>query len=125
MEKYLMGMTAGIAVGLIIVAIMKWRTGKFASVAEKAEYLSQRRARMLPALAVIFLSQQAAFFSTLGTNDHRPVTAVKISAWLLLSIVILATLATKGFWLERREVRVGEQLGHRVHGEARRGRRHG
>ena len=30
---------------------------------------------------------------------------VKISAWLLLSIVILAALATKGFWLERREVR--------------------
>jgi hypothetical protein len=105
MEKYLMGMAAGIAAGLIIVAVMKWRTGKFASAAEKAEYLSQRRARMLPALAVIFLSQQAAFFSTLGTNDHRPVTAVKISAWLLLSIVILAALATKGFWLEQREVR--------------------
>jgi len=105
MTKYLMGMAAGIAVGLIIVAIMKWRTGKFTSVAAKAEYLSQRRARMLPAITVIFLSQQAAFFSTLGTHDDRPVTAVKISAWLLLSIVILAALATKGFWLERREVR--------------------
>src|SRR5690348_10138202 len=105
MEKYLLGMAAGIGVGLLIVAIIKWRTGKFTSVAEKAEYLSKRRARMLPAIAVIFLSQQAAFYSTVGTHDQRPVTMVKITAWLLLSIVILAALATKGFWLERREVR--------------------
>jgi len=33
------------------------------SIAQKADYLSKRRARMLPALAVIFLSQQATFFS--------------------------------------------------------------
>lgn len=105
MAKYLMGMAAGIAVGLLIVAIMKWRTGKFTSVSEKAEYLTRRRARMLPALAVIFLSQQAAFFSTLGSHDERPVTMVKISAWLLLSVVLLAALATKGFWFEPKPVR--------------------
>ena len=32
------------------------------SVAETAEHLSGRRARMLPVLAVIFLAQQASLF---------------------------------------------------------------
>ena len=105
MSDYLLGLAAGVAFGLLIVAIAKWRDPKNMSAAQKAELLSKRRARMLPALAVIFLSQQAAFFSTLGVDDGRPVTTLKVSAWLLLSIVILAALATKGFWLERREVR--------------------
>jgi len=30
---------------------------------------------------------------------------VKISAWLVLSIVLLAALSTKGFWLQPKEVR--------------------
>jgi hypothetical protein len=75
------------------------------SVSEKAEYLSSRRARMLPALAVIFLTQQAAFLSTLNSPAPHAAYTVKISAWLVLSIVILAALATKGFWLEPKEVR--------------------
>ena len=75
------------------------------SVAEKAEYLSKRRARMLLPLAIIFLSQQAAFFSTVNSPAPHSAYAVKISAWLVLSIVLLAALATKGFWLQPREVR--------------------
>jgi uncharacterized membrane protein len=75
------------------------------SVAEKAEYLSKRRARMLPALAVIFLSQQATFFSQMSSSGHISAEEAKISAWLVLSIVLLAALASKGFWLERKEVR--------------------
>jgi|SRR6478672_2138038 len=75
------------------------------STAERAEYLSRRRARMLPVLAVIFLSQQATFFSTLNSPAPHSAYAVKISAWLVLSIVLLAALSTKGFWLQPKEVR--------------------
>jgi len=75
------------------------------STAERAEYLSRRRARMLPVLAIIFLSQQATFFSTLNSPAPHSAYAVKISAWLVLSIVLLAALSTKGFWLQPKEVR--------------------
>jgi hypothetical protein len=75
------------------------------SVADKAEYLSKRRARMLPALVIIFLSQQATFFSTVNSPSPHSAYTVKISAWLVLSIVLLAALSTKGFWLQPREVR--------------------
>ena len=75
------------------------------SVSERADYLSKRRARMLPVLAIIFLSQQATFFSTMNSPAPHSAYAVKISAWLVLSIVLLAALSTKGFWLQPREVR--------------------
>jgi hypothetical protein len=106
MNSYIWGMLAGIAVGVMIVAIVKWRTrlGPM-SITEKADALSKRRARMLPALAVIYLSQQASYLSWNADHDHRGVTMVKISAWLLLSAVLLAGIATKGFWLEKRAVR--------------------
>ncbi len=106
MSSYLIGLGAGIAVVLLIAAIVKLRTrGSPMSVAEKAEYLSKRRARMLPALAVIFLSQQATFFSQMSSSGHISAEKAKISAWLVLSIVLLAALASKGFWLEPKEVR--------------------
>jgi hypothetical protein len=106
MDSYLMGVGVGIAAAVIIVAVIKLRLrNKPMSVAEKAEYLSKRRARMLPMLAVIFLSQQAAFLSTLGGREQTSAYTAKVSAWLVLSIVILAALATKGFWLEPKEVR--------------------
>lgn len=104
-ESYLLGLGVGIAVGVIFVAIIKFRMVKGMSLAEKAEYLNKRRARMLPVLAVIFLSQQAAFLSNLGKEPAGSVYALKVSAWLVLSVVILAALATKGFWLEPRAVR--------------------
>ena len=75
------------------------------SVAEKAEFLSRRRARTLPALAIIFLSQQATFFTTVNSAGPHSAYAVKISAWLVLSVVLLAAIATKGFWLQPKEVR--------------------
>jgi len=103
---FVVGLLAGFAAVITVAAIVKWRRrDRPMSVPEKAEYLSKRRARMLPALAVIFLSQQAAFLSTLNSPAPHSAYAVKISAWLVLSIVILAALATKGFWLERKEVR--------------------
>ena len=75
------------------------------TAAERADYLSRRRARVLPMLAVLYLSQQVTFFSALDSGGHESARAVKIGAWLVLSAVLLAALTTKGFWLQPREVR--------------------
>ena len=56
-------------------------------------------------LAIIFLSQQASFFSMMTSPAPHSAYAVKISAWLVLSIVLLAALSTKGFWLQPKAVR--------------------
>lgn len=106
MGDYLAGLGAGIAVAVVIVAIVKWRTRtSFASVAEKADYLGGRRARMLPALAIIYITQQASYLTLQQDAAHRSVNLAKISAWLVFSAVLLAALATKGFWFQPRDVR--------------------
>jgi len=106
MSDYLFGVLAGMAAVLLVTAIAKWRRrNNPMGVAEKAEYLSQRRARILPALAVIFLSQQASFFSQMSGSGHVSAEKAKISAWLVLSALLLLGLATKGFWFEKKEVR--------------------
>lgn len=74
------------------------------SISEKADRLSRRRARALPVLGIIFLAQQASFLST-PEQSVRPVDHLKIGAWLVLSIVLLAGLATGGAWFRPREVR--------------------
>ncbi len=71
------------------------------SVAEQAELLSRRRARMLPVLAIIYLSQQGAYFIGTVGNAHL----VRLGAWVVLSVVLLLALATKGFWFHSKEVR--------------------
>jgi hypothetical protein len=73
---------------------------------ETAERLGRRRARLLPVLAIIFISQQATFFAG-SDGEHAGVLAdpVKVSAWLVLSIVLLAALATGGFWFQSKRVR--------------------
>lgn len=106
MSSFTIGLLAGLGAALVAAIIVKWRLRDMPmSVAEKADYLSRRRARMLPALAVIFLSQQASFFSQMSGSGHVSAEKAKISAWLVLSVVLLFGLATKGFWLERKEVR--------------------
>ena len=106
MSAFMIGLLAGLGAVLVVVAVVKWRRrDKPVSVADKAEFLSRRRARMLPALAVIFLSQQATFFSQMSGGEHVSAEKAKISAWLILSVVLLFGLATKGFWLEPKEVR--------------------
>jgi Flp pilus assembly protein TadB len=71
-----------------------------------AERLSRRRARILPVLAILFLTQQASYFmgQGFGTGD-RAVDHVRITAWLALSTVLLLALTTGGGWIYRREVR--------------------
>jgi len=106
MTDYAFGLLAGVAFGLLIVMIVKLRIRKQPmSAAQKADYLSGRRARMLPALAIIYITQQATYFTVPSGAAHRAVDDVKISAWLAFSAILLAALSTKGFWLERREVR--------------------
>jgi len=105
MESYWMGLAVGIAVGVIIVAVVKLRAVKSMSMAEKADYLSKRRARTLPALVVIYLSQQVTFYSAVDPAGHEGARAVKIGAWMVLSAVLLAALTTKGFWFQPKEVR--------------------
>lgn len=75
------------------------------TVSERADVLSRRRARVLPVLAIIYITQQASYITMRSGPAARPVDAVKISAWLVLSAVLLAAIATKGFWLQPREVR--------------------
>src|SRR5438067_13843981 len=77
----------------------------FEGVAEKADHLSKRRARMLPVLAILYFSQQASFFSALGNGTHRDVDHFKIGSWVVLSLVLLLALATKGFWFQPTAVR--------------------
>ena len=74
------------------------------NVADRAEYLSRRRARMLPVLAILLIIQQGSFFSSHPGTD-RAVDQLKISAWLVLSAVILLALWTGGSWLQPRRVR--------------------
>jgi hypothetical protein len=73
--------------------------------AERADFLSRRRARSLPLLAFLYLSQQTIYFRSTAAIHPRDVDHVWIGAWVLLSLLMLAALTTKGFWLQPRAVR--------------------
>jgi hypothetical protein len=76
-----------------------------ANLAEEAERLSRRRARIFPLLAVIYIGQQASYFSDQHGVLDRPVDHVKLSAWVVLTLVLLFALTSKGFWFRSRELR--------------------
>jgi uncharacterized membrane protein len=73
------------------------------SHAEEAERLSRKRARMMPALGVLLVTQQAVFLTTNDTG--RLVDGVRATGWLALAAVVLAVLVTGGFWFKSRAVR--------------------
>ncbi len=75
------------------------------TISEQAEQLSRRRARMLPFLAVLYLTQQASFFAATPADPESAFDYVEIGAWVALSLVLLAALTTTGFWWHRKEVR--------------------
>lgn len=72
---------------------------------QTAERLSRRRARALPALAVIFISQQGAFMAGEPIGGPRVVDQLRLWSWVFLSLVLLAALWSNGFWLQRKAVR--------------------
>ncbi|HEY7809114.1 MAG TPA: hypothetical protein VIA98_01895 [Allosphingosinicella sp.] len=76
-----------------------------ASDIETADRLGRRRARILPVLAIIFILQQSSYFAAVAEDGARSVDHVKISAWLVLTVLLLLLLATGGSWFRRREVR--------------------
>lgn len=67
-----------------------------------AERLTVRRARMLPAFALLSLTQQTVFLSGGGA---RPVEGIKVGAWAALTATLLVLLATGGGLLRSRAVR--------------------
>ena len=73
------------------------------TIAEQAEVLSARRARMFPLLAVIYLGQQYSYFSSL--DGGRPVDTVRIGAWAVMSAALLIALITGGGLLRKPELR--------------------
>lgn len=75
------------------------------TVSERADFLSRRRARMLPMLAILYFMQQTTYYRSTANPHPRPIDHVWVGAWVILSLIILAGLATKGFWLQPREVR--------------------
>jgi hypothetical protein len=72
---------------------------------ETAERLGRKRARLLPLFAILFLTQQASYFSGPNVDTGRPVDHIRIAAWLVMSIVLLLVFATGGGWFRSREVR--------------------
>jgi uncharacterized membrane protein len=71
---------------------------------ETADRLSRRRARRLPALAVLFMAGQVIY--AIGPDDPvRTVDQVKVAAWLLWAAALLALLATGGEPFRSRSVR--------------------
>jgi hypothetical protein len=73
---------------------------------ETAERLGRRRTRALPALAAIFVAQQATFLGPVpDLAAARTVDVVRVAAWVCLSLVLLAALWSNGFWFHSRSVR--------------------
>jgi hypothetical protein len=75
------------------------------SASERAERPSRKRARMLPLLAGLYLSQQLTFFTALDPAGHDSARYAKTAMWLILSLLLLAGIATRGFWFADAETR--------------------
>jgi hypothetical protein len=73
------------------------------TVINTADQLGRKRARMLPIIAVFFLTQQTAFFA--NPPGERAVDHVRIGAWVMMTAVILLALHGGGSWFRSREVR--------------------
>jgi hypothetical protein len=74
------------------------------SDAQAAEKLSSKRARALPALAAIFISQQVVFLVN-NYEGARNVDRIAVGSWIVLTVVLLLALATGGGWIYPKSVR--------------------
>lgn len=70
---------------------------------ERADQLGRQRARILPALVLIFLAGQFAYWSEPETT--RAVDQVRLGAWAVYVILFLLFLGHGGGFFMRREVR--------------------
>lgn len=76
-----------------------------ASDIELADRLSRRRARIMPVLAILFLSGQAIY--AVGPDDPtRTVDQVKVAAWLVWALALLLLLGTGGGYFRSKQVRM-------------------
>ena len=74
--------------------------------AERIEYLQRRRTRLLFMQGILFLIWQVTFFAgRTSVEPTRVVDHVKIGAYVVWSIVLLAFIATGGGYLQSRAVR--------------------
>ena len=65
--------------------------------------LVRRRARVLPVLGIFILIQQFAYFAN-GDGD-RLVDHVRMGAWVVMILLVLALLTTGGGWFRSAKVR--------------------
>ena len=74
---------------------------------DTADRLMGKRARMMPALAMMFAAQQVIYFtgSRLDEGKLRLVNYVSIGGWMVLSIVLLFGLMTGGSLFRAKGVR--------------------
>jgi len=65
---------------------------------DTADHLMGKRARMMPALGLMFLGQQAVYFTgtRLDEGKLRLVNYISIGGWLMLTLVLLFGLVTGG-----------------------------
>jgi protein-S-isoprenylcysteine O-methyltransferase Ste14 len=70
---------------------------------ERAEKLGNRRARLFAVQALLFVTWQGGFF--VSEERLRLVDTIRISAWLVWVVALLALLATGGGLLRSRSVR--------------------
>jgi hypothetical protein len=73
------------------------------TVINTADRLGRKRARMLPIVAIFFLTQQTAFFA--NPPGERAVDHVRVGAWVLMTAVILLALHGRMPLFRSREVR--------------------
>jgi hypothetical protein len=71
---------------------------------EKAEHLGRRRARIFAVQAIFFIGWQGTFLSGQAGTSGIP-GGLRLSAWLVWSIMLLFLLGTGGFFFRARKVR--------------------
>ena len=76
------------------------------STSSIADRINDRRARVLPLVAILYVGQQLSYFlgTGAGTGD-APIQNIQLISWLALSAIMLLLLTTGGAWFYPRDVR--------------------
>ena len=76
-----------------------------AAEVERAERIGRTRSRLFAVQGVLFVAWQTFFLSGRAEETMRTVDTVKVSAWLIWSVLLLLLLATGGALLRGRGIR--------------------